>query len=92
VTRYLLDTNITSNIIEPHPSESLVVWMAAQSDKDLFIATLTLADIRRGILKKPRGNKRMALNAWFSGPQGPRVLFAGRILPFAEKAGSSEQN
>jgi predicted nucleic acid-binding protein len=92
VTRYLLDTNITSNIIKPHPSESLVAWMAAQSDKDLFIATLTLAEIRRGILKKPRGNKRMALNAWFSGPQGPRVLFAGRILPFDEKAGSSEQN
>jgi predicted nucleic acid-binding protein len=87
VSRYLLDTNIISDIIKPQPSESLVTWMAAQSDEDLFIATLTLAEIRRGILEKPRGNKRMVLEAWFSGPQGPQVLFAGRILPFDEKAG-----
>lgn len=86
MTRYLLDTNIISNVIKPQPSESLVAWMAAQRDADLFIATLTLAEIRRGILEKPRGNKRMALNAWFSGPQGLQVLFAGRILPFDEKA------
>jgi len=87
VTRYLLDTNIISNIVKPKPSDSLLAWMGAQRDVDLFIASLTVAEIRRGILEKPRGKKRDALDAWFSGPEGPQALFAGRILPFDDKAG-----
>jgi predicted nucleic acid-binding protein len=86
VTRYLLDTNIISNVIKPLPSEPLLAWLAAQKDDDLFIASLTLAEIRRGILEKPPGRKRAALDAWFSGVEGPQALFAGRILPFDDRA------
>jgi hypothetical protein len=87
VTHYLLDTNIISNVVKPQPSESLLAWMAAQRDEHLFIASLTLAEIRRGILEKPNGKKRATLEAWFSGPEGPQALFAGRVLPFDERAG-----
>ncbi len=86
MTRYLLDTNIISNIVKPKPSDSLMEWMAAQQDEDLFIASLTIAEIRRGILEKPRGKKRDALDAWFSGLEGPLELFADRILSFDDKA------
>jgi predicted nucleic acid-binding protein len=87
VTRYLLDTNIISNVVKPQPSPSLLSWMAAQADQDLFIASPTIAEIRRGILEKPPGRKRDILDAWFSGPAGPQALFAGRILPFDDRAG-----
>jgi len=87
VSRYLLDTNIISNITKPVPSESLLAWMAEQADEDLFIASLTIAEIRRGVLEKPAGRKRDQLEAWFAGPEGPSALFAGRILSFDEKAG-----
>ncbi|MGE4220698.1 MAG: type II toxin-antitoxin system VapC family toxin [Alphaproteobacteria bacterium] len=87
MTRYLLDTNIISNAVKPQPSATLLAWMAAQHDEDLFIASLTLAEIRRGILEKPPGRKRDALDNWFSGPEGPQALFAGRILPFDDRAG-----
>lgn len=87
MTRYLLDTNIISNIVKPRPSEALLAWMAAQRDEDLFIASLTLAEIRRGILEAPQGRKREALDAWFAGSEGPQALFAGRILPFDDRAG-----
>jgi toxin FitB len=86
VTRYLLDTNIISNVIKPEPSKALLAWLGAQKDDDLFVASLTVAEIQRGILEKPRGRKRSALDAWFNGPDGPLVLFAGRILPFDERA------
>ena len=86
MTRYLLDTNIISNITKPDPSESLLEWMGVQSDGDLFISSLTVAEIRRGILDKPKGKKRERLEAWFAGPEGPQSLFKGRILPFDEKA------
>ena len=86
MTRYLLDTNIISNIVKPQPSENLLAWMAMQRDVDLFIAWLTVAEIRRGILEKPRGKKRDALDAWFSGSEGPQALFVDRILSFDGKA------
>jgi predicted nucleic acid-binding protein len=60
--------------------------MSVQSDGDLFISSLTVAEIRRGILDKPRGKKRQRLEAWFAGPEGPQSLFKGRILPFDERA------
>ncbi|MEA1833909.1 type II toxin-antitoxin system VapC family toxin [Methylobacterium durans] len=85
--RYLLDTNIISNIIKTSPSPSLLAWMAGQHDEDLCIAALTVAEIRRGILEKPAGRRRDALEAWFSGPEGPQALFSGRVLPFDETAG-----
>ena len=87
MTRYLLDTNIISNIIKPVPSKGLLAWMAEQSDTDLFVAALTIAEIRRGILEKPAGRKRDMLEAWFAGPEGPQALFAGRVLSFDERAG-----
>ena len=61
--------------------------MGEQKDDNLFIASLTVAEIQRGILEKPRGKKRAALDIWFAGPEGPQALFAGRILPFDERAG-----
>jgi predicted nucleic acid-binding protein len=86
VTRYLLDTNIISNVTKPVPSPALVAWMAGLADEDLFIASLTVAEIRRGVLEKPAGKKRRELESWFGGPEGPPTLFAGRVLPFDEAA------
>ncbi len=87
MTRYLLDTNIISNLTKPRPSASLIEWMAECADDDLFISAMTIAEIRRGILEKPHGKKRDALEAWFAGHEGPLSLFAGRILSFDDKAG-----
>jgi len=84
--RYLLDTNVISDIVKACPSESLMVWMAEQSDEDLFISSFTIAEIRRGVLEKPAGKRRDQLETWFFGPEGPQALFAGRVLPFDEAA------
>ncbi len=87
MTRYLLDTNIISNATKLRPSEALLAWMENRVDSDLFIASLTVAEIWRGVLEKPRGKKRDQLEAWFAGPDGPQALFAGRVLSFDERAG-----
>lgn len=86
MTRYLLDTNIISNVTKPAPSPALLAWLADQADEDLYIASLTVAEVRRGLLEKPAGRKRRELEAWFAGPEGPQALFAGRVLPFDERA------
>ena len=86
MSRNLLDTNIISNVTKHKPSEALVKWMAEQPDEDLFISSLSIAEIRRGILEKPAGKKRRELERWFAGHNGPQALFAGRVLPFDESA------
>ncbi|WP_395018427.1 type II toxin-antitoxin system VapC family toxin [Dongia sp.] len=84
--RFLLDTNIISNVTRPSPSAALLDWMADQADQNLYISALTVAEISRGVLEKPAGKRRRELESWFAGPEGPQALFAGRVLPFDEKA------
>ena len=86
MNRYLLDTNILSNPTKPAPSERLVAWLAEQADEDLFISTLNIAEIWRGVQEKPAGKRRTELERWFNGSSGPRSVFAGRVLSFDEKA------
>lgn len=86
MTRYLLDTNIVSNATKSIPSQPLIEWMSEQVDEDLFISSLTLGEINRGVLAKPMGKKRRELEDWFKGPEGPQALFRGRVLAFDEKA------
>lgn len=84
--RYLLDTNILSNVTKKEPSATLMTWMADRTDEDLFIASLTVAEIQKGILEKPAGKRRTSLESWFVGEDGPQRLFSNRVLPFDEKA------
>jgi hypothetical protein len=83
---YLLDTNIISNVIRPAPSPALVAWLGERADEELFIASLTLAELRRGILQKSPGRRRDELERWFAGADGPPSLFRGRILSFDDRA------
>ncbi|MXX91397.1 MAG: Tn3 family transposase [Boseongicola sp. SB0677_bin_26] len=80
-------TFIVSNAVKPQPSASLIEWMSCQRDDDLFVASLTIAEIRGGILELPDGRRRDALEARFTGNEGPQSLFAGRILSLDDSAG-----
>ena len=83
MTRYLLDTNILSEGTKPNPSPVLERWLAAQTDTSLFISTMTLAELRYGILLKDHGKKRTELENWF---EQTKVFFDGRVLPFEANA------
>ena len=87
MSRYLLDTNILSNPTKPMPSAPLTSWLAEQPDEGLFIASMTVAEIWRAVQETPVGKRRTELERWYVGPTGPQSLFAGKILPFDEKAG-----
>ncbi len=86
MTDYLLDTNIISEVTKPAPSQALLEWLGAQDDRRLFVSSLTIAELRRGVLSMPSGRKRRALEVWFAGAEGPTRLFAGRILAFETNA------
>jgi predicted nucleic acid-binding protein len=89
---FVLDTNIVSHGIKPKPSARLGDWTSAQPNHALFVSSLTVAEIWRGVLDMPEGRKRHQLIGWFTGPYGPPAVFAGRILPFDERAAVAEVN
>jgi toxin FitB len=86
VSGYLLDTNIVSDAMKPSPSAALLAWLRERDDSELFISSITVAEIFRGILEKPAGRKRSSLEEWFAGPRGPQALFERRVLAFDERA------
>jgi len=77
---YLIDTNIISELRKGDRCDPNVsAWYASISDDDLFLSTLVLGEIRKGIeLARPRDPaKAEALERWLGQVE---VAFAGRVL------------
>ena len=76
----ILDTNVISELMRPKPEENVVEWIISQDSQDLYLTTVSEAELRYGIEILPAGQRReglrMAMEAMF------REDFAGRILPF----------
>jgi predicted nucleic acid-binding protein len=77
---YLIDTNIISEVCkgqrcDPHVS----AWFASIADADLFLGTLVLGEIRKGVeLVRPRdAGKAAALERWL---REVETAFDGRVL------------
>ncbi|MGB8840404.1 MAG: type II toxin-antitoxin system VapC family toxin [Aliidongia sp.] len=77
---YLIDTNIISEVrkggrCDPHVS----AWYASIADVDLFLSTLVLGEIRKGVeLARARDpDKAAALERWL---RQVETAFAGRVL------------
>jgi predicted nucleic acid-binding protein len=77
---YLIDTNIISEVrkgdrCDPHVS----AWYASIADEQVFLSTLVLGEIRKGVeLVRPRdADKAAALEQWL---QQIEAAFDGRVL------------
>lgn len=46
--KFVLDTNAVSEMAKPKPNQGLVEWHSAQNASDLFITTITLAEVWEG--------------------------------------------
>src|SRR6202795_3206677 len=80
--RWLLDTNILSELRRPKPEPKVVGFVAKQSLELLYISVVTLAEIRFGIEILPDVAHRSDLNAWLA--HKVRPMFAQRVLPITE--------
>jgi toxin FitB len=78
----VLDTNAVSEALKPSPSRMVLDWLAAQDPREVFITTITQAEVLYGIERLPSGKRRVSLLAEIE-----RMFvedFPGRILPFDE--------
>ena len=76
--KYLLDTDVTSQLIKLQPAPGVIPWFQSQEEKSLHLSVATLLEIRTGIESLPAGKKRSALDHWLDRELRPR--FAERIL------------
>jgi predicted nucleic acid-binding protein len=80
----ILDTNVVSEGTKPSPSEAVMNWLAGQIPSEVFVTTITVAEVLYGVEAVPHGKRRNWLLA-----AADRMFaqdFAGRILPFDEDA------
>ncbi|WP_322081326.1 type II toxin-antitoxin system VapC family toxin [Burkholderia sp. BCC1972] len=80
----LVDTNVISESLRREPSAAVIEWLDAQNVDTLFLAAISLAEIRFGVAALPVGRRR----DWLEQSIEQRVvpLFRGRILPFDDAA------
>ena len=80
----LLDTNVISEMMRAEPAPEVLAWFAARDAADLFLTTVTEAELRTGIAILPEGQRRDRLQAALDAMIAED--FAGRVLPFDSPA------
>ena len=76
MTRFLLDTNVVSEITKERPSPQAISFL--ESQKDLWLPTMVLYELECGLLLLPDGRRRDALRAAISALVDG---YSDRILP-----------
>ncbi|MGD9966371.1 MAG: type II toxin-antitoxin system VapC family toxin [Hyphomonadaceae bacterium] len=71
----LLDTNVISELVRPHPEPRVVAFLNSQTDP--LISAVTLHEIAYGIDKARDRNRRAKLISWMA---SLRTEFQGRIV------------
>ena len=76
--KYLVDTNVISEMSKPVPSKAVINWMKNVPETNLFMSVISIGEIVFGISKLPDKTRSGKLAAWLD-----NVIydgFEGRIL------------
>jgi toxin FitB len=82
VSGWLLDTNVISELRRRRPETRVVAFVAAQPLEQLFVSTVTFAEIRYGIEMVDAAIRRAELNNWLTNKVRP--MFEQRVLGVTE--------
>ena len=83
----ILDTNVISELLRPAPEPKVEHWMSAQDGLNVYLTSISEAELRCGLAIMGSGKRRAALIDAVD-----RILredLAGRILPFDSDAAHS---
>lgn len=83
----LLDTNVISEPLRPKPDPVVIAWLDAQAPETLCLCTITLAEVRFGIARLPKGRRKAVLEKRFEGEVLPE--FSGQVVGFDEQASAA---
>ncbi len=76
----LLDTNVLSELMRPKPNFKVVQWLDSYPENELWISSVTVAEIRLGLSLLPQGKRKDMLLGLAE--QTFQEDFFERCLPF----------
>ena len=81
---YLIDTNVLSETLKPRPERRVIDWIGRQVVHDLFLASVSLGELVRGVRRVKDNARRKRFERWIDHDLAGQ--FQGRILPFDREA------
>jgi hypothetical protein len=81
---HLLDTNVVSEVMTSAPSLAVIRWLDGQDAADVYLSSITIAEIHYGLHAMPKGKKRNSLSQQFD--EFIAAGFSHRILSFDDTA------
>ncbi len=79
---WLLDTNVTAEIISPGGSAQVKAWAAGHDEATFYLSILTIAEYDKGIANLPDGDPRRAV--YMATRDRLAGRFAARLLPVSD--------
>ena len=76
--RYLLDTNVVSELIAREPNPRVVRWVDDLDPHGVYLSVVTVGELQKGIEKLPDSRRKTDLRGWLEGDL--LVRFDGRML------------
>jgi predicted nucleic acid-binding protein len=80
----ILDTNVISELMKVSPDNKVIKWIDNQEITELFITTITIAEIEYGLNILPAGNRKSTLEDAFN--KSIKQAFKYRVYPFDENS------
>lgn len=74
----VLDTDVVSELMRATPDPTVAAW-AVNTDPELFVTALTIAEIRYGIARLPEGQRKQDVTG---AANNVLTAFAQRVVPF----------
>ena len=76
--RYLIDTNIVSEMTKKQPDNNIMKWLENTPNTDIFISVISIGELVLGMAKLPNGTKKTELSAWLN--ELKHEIFDDRIV------------
>ena len=76
--KYLLDTNVISELIARKPNARVVEWIDALDPGSVYLSVITIGELSKGIEKLTESPRKDKLRAWLS--DDLLVRFDARVL------------
>lgn len=76
--KYLLDTNVISEVVAKRPNPKVLAWLDALDADSVYLSVITIGELRKGIEKLPESARKISLTRWLN--DDLLVRFADHIL------------
>lgn len=60
---FLVDTNVLSELAKPKPDPQVAAWLR-ENEPNLYVSTITIGELRRGVERLPNGVRKSKLRHW----------------------------